>query len=128
MKKIVLVVVVLTALIVLAIPAFRTGPGEMPVTRTAVEVSEIRIACRAYLQEFGAFPSGAVTTVCRSLAGENPRSICFIQFPKDHRATDGSFLDAWGTPYRIDFEGTNLVIASAGKDRRWGTKDDIRKE
>jgi hypothetical protein len=39
----------------------------------------------------------------------------------------GELLDGWATPYRIEFiDRSNFVIRSAGKNRTFGDKDDIR--
>ena len=38
----------------------------------------------------------------------------------------GEMIDIWQTPYRIELVGrTNFVISSAGKNRKFGDKDDI---
>jgi hypothetical protein len=34
--------------------------------------------------------------------------------------------DRWGTPYRLQFEGPLVIVGSAGPDRAFGGKDDIR--
>jgi general secretion pathway protein G len=33
--------------------------------------------------------------------------------------------DAWGLPYRITCTEDEVVVRSAGPDKRWGTEDDI---
>jgi hypothetical protein len=38
----------------------------------------------------------------------------------------GEVVDIWQTPYQIELAGrTNFIIRSAGKDRKFGDKDDI---
>jgi hypothetical protein len=38
----------------------------------------------------------------------------------------GALIDVWQTPYKIEFlEQTNFGVHSAGKDKIFGTKDDI---
>ena len=38
----------------------------------------------------------------------------------------GELVDIWQTPYQIELVGrTNFVVRSAGKDKKFGTKDDI---
>lgn len=34
--------------------------------------------------------------------------------------------DAWGKPFRIRCEGDDVVVISAGKDKLFGTEDDIK--
>jgi type II secretory pathway pseudopilin PulG len=97
--------------------------------RARVELAQLRTACRAYRADVGAFPSGSVYAVCQALSGNGWKTIPYIErYPKQD-ATDGTFLDPWGTPYRFNFlNPTNPVIRSAGEDRTWGTKDDIEGE
>jgi len=33
--------------------------------------------------------------------------------------------DVWGTPYRYEVEGKKIKITSAGRDKNFGTKDDV---
>ena len=38
----------------------------------------------------------------------------------------GEVIDVWQTPYRIELAGrTNFIINSAGRNRKFGDKDDI---
>jgi hypothetical protein len=38
----------------------------------------------------------------------------------------GEVIDPWGTPYQINFLGkTNFVVRSAGKNQKFGDKDDV---
>ena len=40
--------------------------------------------------------------------------------------TSGETVDIWDTPYQIELVGrTNFIIRSAGKNCRFGDKDDI---
>jgi len=41
--------------------------------------------------------------------------------------SEGELLDGWATPYRIEFiDRSTFVIRSAGKNRVFGDRDDIR--
>jgi general secretion pathway protein G len=37
-----------------------------------------------------------------------------------------SLRDPWGTPYRVECSSNEIVAISAGRDRAFGTEDDIR--
>ena len=34
--------------------------------------------------------------------------------------------DPWGNPYKIECEGDEIGVSSAGKDRKFGTPDDVK--
>lgn len=53
-----------------------------------------------------------------------PREIGAVLEAKYKR--DDASLDPWGTPYYLVRQGKEMVIGSAGRDRRAGTEDDIR--
>jgi len=76
---------------------------------------------------YGAYPIGDGITIFRKLfSGDNPRKICFINVNTNSINAAGEFADPWGMPYKINFLSTNnFVIASAGKDKIFGNKDDI---
>jgi hypothetical protein len=129
MMKIVVAIVILIAIGLLVWPALREGPRPKPNTRVIMELASLRYACLAYRAEFGTFPTGATAQTCLLLSGKNLKNIPFMEWSNDRMGSDGTFLDFWGTPYRMDFQNpTNPVVRSAGKDRSWGTKDDIEGE
>ncbi len=37
----------------------------------------------------------------------------------------GRAVDGWGTPIKIQMTGAQVVVCSAGQDRKWGTADDL---
>jgi len=80
------------------------------------DVTALTVAANAYLQEYGALPSGDHATVLAALRGANPRKIQFVEIPED-RIEDGKWIDPWKTPYRFDFSPGQLHAWSAGPDR-----------
>lgn len=46
----------------------------------------------------------------------------------DYLRAEGALLDPWGTPFTLETdESMNLTLVSAGKDKTFGTADDIRR-
>jgi len=94
--------------------------------RIDLETSQIRVALQSYDAAFGAFPVGDSSAVFRSLRGDNPQKISFLQCLAESVSPDGGMLDPWGTPYKIYFSGKELLIRSAGPNKQF---DDLgRKE
>ncbi len=59
------------------------------------------------------------------LTGDNPKKIRFLNFQRLAENPSVMF-DPWKTPYQFQFlEETNFIICSAGKDKTFGTADDI---
>lgn len=62
----------------------------------------------------------------KQLSGDNPQRIVFALIKADFINTNGDFLDPWHMPYYVSFPNTNtFIITSGGKDKNFGTKDDI---
>jgi len=76
---------------------------------------------RSRVQEFARFLQ---TRAATEGALPRPREIGGVLEEKYRR--DDASLDAWGTPYYLVRDGKEMVIGSAGRDRRQGTEDDIR--
>ena len=91
---------------------------------TEMEMSGICLALQQYESECGTFPAGSNAAVFQLLYGTNPFHRDFFD-PGDRTNSNGEFLDAWGSPYQIEINGrTNVLIKSAGPDRKWGDQDD----
>jgi hypothetical protein len=127
--KIAIGILILAAIVFLVWPALREGPGPMPNTLATSELAALRVANEAYRLEFGQFPTGTISQMCLTLGGQNPRQIVFVEFPTDRIQPDGAFRDPWGSPYQMVFPTpSNVVARSAGKDKTWGTGDDIERK
>ena len=84
----------------------------------------------SYRTTYGTFPEGKGPALFKALVGVNTRHEVFIQWNPAFIATDGSFLDQWGSPYSVSFPDADSVeIRSAGPDKIFNTADDkyIRK-
>jgi len=98
--------------------------------QTKSDESQIAAALEMYSTVYGAFPPGNTESIERILSGEdlNGKNLRKIQFLIFRRSIEHSneMTDPWGTPYTISFSSTNsFVISSAGKDKKFGDKDDI---
>jgi len=65
-------------------------------------------------------------------AGRLPDSIADLTYGTDEKApllkSDYYLVDAWRTPYQFKRNGKKVTIISAGRDKKFGTKDDLTNE
>lgn len=77
--------------------------------RTEKEMTEIKTSIKKYKKDTKDFPDSI-----EELIGKNP-------LRKDWSE------DYWGTPYRLSNKGDQSIeLTSAGSDRQFGTKDDLK--
>jgi hypothetical protein len=94
-------------------------------SRIDTETASLQTAIRHYDTEFGAIPVGDSRAVFQALRGQNPRHMVFIQFPEHRISSVGDLLDPWGTPYKIYYSGNEVLVRSAGRNKRF---DDSREK
>lgn len=85
--------------------------------RDTREPAALKAALNQYQATYGHYPSGSALAQIAALRGDNPRKMYFLD-------PDNAFIDPWGTAYRIEIDGGNVEVSSAGPDRRFGTADD----
>jgi hypothetical protein len=96
-----------------------------PNARTRVDEQLLRAGLENYRQTFGIYPVGENSNIVNVLAGDNPQKTVFLNFRRTVEHPN-EMVDPWLTPYHIQFfQQTNFVIRSAGKDKTFGTRDDI---
>ena len=127
-KKIIYAVLGLIGLLVvrgLFFPVISHPPGHSLTARAYIMEEAIVTGAKAYRMEYDSFPTGSTAQITAALSGNNPRHIFFIDLSPS-RVVDGQIIDEWGTPYSITFPtASNVVVRSAGKDKIFGTADDI---
>ena len=98
-------------------------------TRVRCDLTAFRYACLAYRREYGSFPTGSQERIVAALSGKNDRKILFLEVPEHEGSATNLWLDPWGSPYQVMFlSPSNVVTRSAGRDKMWGTADDIERK
>ena len=94
------------------------------VSKAQHDVDELALGLKAYLITFGEFPSGSAAEICEALSGKNREHAPVVEAYEVNAAHE--FIDPWGTPYRMSFEG-NLKVYSCGPNKldEQGKGDDI---
>ncbi len=88
-------------------------------TQFNADVENLFVALERYRQQVGTFPTGGNLEVAKALSGRNPKNVIVIVGSKTSVNDKGEFLDPWGTPLRIYFSDTGILIRSAGPNRRF---------
>jgi hypothetical protein len=89
------------------------------------DVENLFVAIQKYKDQVGTYPTGGNLEVAKALQGHNQKNVIVIIGSKTSPKVNdrGEFLDPWGTPLRIYFSDTGVLIRSAGPNRRF---DDSR--
>jgi hypothetical protein len=82
-------------------------------------VENLFVALQKYKEQTGTFPTGGNLEVAKALQGRNSKNVIVIVGSKTSINDRGEFLDPWGTPLRIYFSDTGILIRSAGPNRRF---------
>lgn len=86
------------------------------------DTATIHVALRLYRSEFATLPTGGSLSISRALTGANPKGIVFIELRSN--SPQGDLLDPWGTPYRIYYSADEVLIRSAGPNKRFEVSSD----
>ena len=83
------------------------------------DVENLFVALQKYKERVGTYPVGGNADVFKALQGANPKNVIVIIGPRIPANDKGEFIDPWGTPLRIYFSDTGVLIHSAGPNRRF---------
>jgi hypothetical protein len=121
MKKILLAIGVLTiaAGILWAGRAWNTLQVNARTASFNEEVDNLFNALQKFKERVGSYPVGGNSEVAKALNGSNSKNVIVLVGPKIHLNDKGEYIDPWGTPLRIYFSDTGVLIRSAGPNRRF---------
>jgi hypothetical protein len=83
------------------------------------DVDNLFSALQKYKEKVGVYPTGGNLEVCKALNGKNDKNVMVIVGPKTTLNDKGEFVDPWGSPLRIYFSDSGILIRSAGPNRRF---------
>lgn len=84
-------------------------------------VDDLFTALQKYKERVGTYPTGGNLEVSKALQGNNSKNVIVIvgSAKKNNLNEKGEITDPWGTPLRIYFSDTGVLIRSAGPNRRF---------
>jgi len=83
------------------------------------DVENLFTGLQKYKERVGSYPVGGNADVAKALQGNNAKSVIIIVGRNQEVNDKGEFVDPWGTPLRIYFSDTGVLIRSAGPNRRF---------
>jgi len=97
--------------------------------RTKTVLNQVYTGILAYETEYGKPPvSSSTRALIKTLEGDNPRQLAFINFKGWETNSLGEPIDGYETPIRISVDPKNPTVQSAGLDKIWNTPDDVKGE
>lgn len=121
MKKILLVAGIIAVLLAAgwAVKAFTTVQAKARNSRLSTDVESLFDGLQKYKDFVGTYPTGGNAEIAKALQGQNPKKVTVLVGRKLEVNGKGEYVDPWGTPLRIYFSDTSVLIRSAGPNRRF---------
>ena len=121
MKKFLLIVGVIGLVIAgaWAVKAVTTVQAKARNATLSSDVESLFDGLQKYKEFVGAYPKGSNAEVLKALQGQNEKKVTVIVGRKLAVNGKGEFIDPWGTPLRIYFSDTSVLIRSAGPNGRF---------
>lgn len=83
------------------------------------DVENLFVGLQKYKENVGAYPIGGNAEVVKALNGHNPKNVIILVGRKTEVNEKGEYVDPWGTPLRIYFSDSGVLVRSAGANRRF---------
>lgn len=101
------------------IKTFSTVRANARMSKLNDDVENLFTALQQYKENVGGYPIGGNSDIAKALMGKNPKNVIILVGRKNQTNEKGEFVDPWGTPLRIYFSDTGVLIRSAGANRRF---------
>ena len=121
MKKFLLIMGAIAVLVTAgwAVKAFTTVQAKARNSRLSSDVESLFDGLQKYKEYVGTYPTGGNAEIAKALQGQNPRKVTVLVGRKLEMNGKGEYIDPWGTPLRIYFSDTSVLIRSAGPNGRF---------
>ena len=121
MKKIMIAIGVVTVIVglVWAARAWSTFQTNAKTAKFNDDVENLFVGLQKFKEHVGAYPIGSNAEIAKALMGKNAKNVIILVGRKNEVNDKGEFVDPWGTPLRIYFSDTAVLVRSAGPNRRF---------
>lgn len=99
--------------------AWTTLRANAQTTKFNEDVDNLFVGLQKYKERVGSYPTGGNADVAKALSGENSKNIIILVGRKTELNEKGEHVDPWGTALKIYFSEANILIRSAGPNRRF---------
>ncbi len=83
------------------------------------DIENLFVGLQQYKEHVGTYPTGSNADIAKALKGQNARSVIILVGRKNDLNEKGEFVDTWGTPLRIYFSDSGVLVRSAGPNKRF---------
>jgi len=118
-------VLVLLAGAVYLVKVYTTVSANARTAKLGDDVANLFAGLQQYKDHIGSYPVGGNAQVVKALLGHNPKNIIILVSRKTELNEKGEFIDPWGTPLKIYFADNNVLVRSAGPNRRFDDSTSI---
>jgi hypothetical protein len=121
MKKIMIAIGVVTVIVglVWAARAWSTFQTNAKTAKFNDDVENLFVGLQKFKEHVGSYPIGSNAEIAKALMGKNSKNVIILVGRKNEVNDKGEFVDPWGTPLRIYFSDTAVLVRSAGPNRRF---------
>lgn len=121
MKKILIGIGVITVVFCTfwASNAWKTISANARMAKYNEDVDNLFIGLQKYKERVGSYPTGGNASIAKALAGDNGKNVIILVGRKTELNDKGEHVDQWGTALKIYFSEANILIRSAGQNRRF---------
>ena len=102
-----------------AVKAFTTVQAKARNSRLSTDVESLFDGLQKYKEYVGSYPVGSNAEIAKALQGGNPKRVTVLVGRKLDMNAKGEYIDPWGTPLRIYFSDSSVLIRSAGPNGRF---------
>ena len=121
MKKFLLIMGAVAVLVAAgwAVKVFTTVQAKARNSRLSSDVESLFDGLQKYKEYVGSYPVGSNAEIAKALQGQNLKRVTVLVGRKLEMNAKGEYVDPWGTPLRIYFSDTSVLIRSAGPNGRF---------
>ena len=98
---------------------FNTLRVQARTTELSADIDNLFAGLQQYKEHVGSYPAGGNAQVVKALQGQNAKNVIILVSRKARVNEKGEFVDPWGTPLKIYFTDNNVLVRSAGPNRRF---------
>lgn len=88
-------------------------------SRLSSDVESLFDGLQKYKEFVGSYPRGGNAEIAKALQGQNEKKVTVLVGRKLEVNAKNEYVDPWGTPLRIYFTDTSVLIRSAGPNGRF---------
>ena len=88
-------------------------------TQFDADVENLFIGLQKYKEHVGSYPTGSNAEIGKALMGRNAKNVIVVVGRTASVNEKGEFVDPWGTALKVYFADNNVLVRSAGPNRRF---------